>query len=288
MAGLLQVSRQVAAPLARQGAARFSTGGRGLLPKVAPILRPAVRVASTMNNSSQPMRAGMGRLGWFLGGAAAAAAAGAVAYGVGYKSPVSEVQPLRSEKLKSVSAKDALAQLREGNARFIDGGSAVRHVLKELELVKEDQLPMAVVVSCADSRILVRAIFDTGLGDLFVPRVAGNTVTPLMRESIEFGVNKGANLVVLLGHTGCGAAAGSLNAAASAKYPLTCAAFDEAKASLIAEGVTEAQITPDRLAERHVTLQVAKLQNYFGKTYPQVTVVGAMYDLRTGKVDFLE
>lgn len=102
----------------------------------------------------------------------------------------------------------ALRRLREGNRRFA-AGKAKRFGEEELELRQElasGQAPDAVVLTCADSRVPPSLIFDHGLGDLFVVRVAGNVVTPEVLGSVEFAVESlRTPLVLVLGHTGCGA-----------------------------------------------------------------------------------
>lgn len=102
----------------------------------------------------------------------------------------------------------ALHRLRQGNARFVSGVrgslSSTSHARRE-ELV-EGQAPFAVILGCSDSRVPVEIVFDQGMGDLFVIRVAGNVVAPSMVGSVEFAAEKfGTRLVVVLGHTRCGA-----------------------------------------------------------------------------------
>src|SRR5271155_4273080 len=96
----------------------------------------------------------------------------------------------------------ALARLREGNQRFVSGaGQALRQWHPGLV---QDQRPFAVVLGCSDSRAPAEYVFDQGLGDLFVIRVAGNVVAPSLVGSVEFAVgNFGTRLVVVMGHTQC-------------------------------------------------------------------------------------
>lgn len=113
-----------------------------------------------------------------------------------------------------ISATEALERLREGNRRFVAGAPS-RAQLPEptdrRELV-EGQEPFAVVLGCSDSRVPVELVFDQGLGDLFVIRVAGNIVAPSQIGSVEYAVEQlGTRLVVVLGHTGCGAVQATLD-----------------------------------------------------------------------------
>lgn len=107
-----------------------------------------------------------------------------------------------------ISATEALERLRAGNARFVEGTSSITDavsVARRAELVG-GQDPFAVVLACSDSRVPVELIFDQGLGDLFVIRVAGNIVAPSQIGSIEFAAAElGTRLVIVLGHSNCGA-----------------------------------------------------------------------------------
>src|SRR5216684_2745672 len=107
-----------------------------------------------------------------------------------------------------VTAEEALARLREGNLRFtsdVHGFGADLSHARRVEL-KENQEPFAIVLGCSDSRVPAEIVFDQGLGDLFVIRVAGNIVAPSQVGSVEFAAARyGTRLVVVLGHSQCGA-----------------------------------------------------------------------------------
>jgi len=107
-----------------------------------------------------------------------------------------------------ISAREALKLLREGNQRFVSeipNRDTVESRARRLELAK-GQEPFAAILGCSDSRVPVEIIFDQGLGDLFVIRVAGNIVAPSLIGSVEFAAEQfGTRLVVVLGHTRCGA-----------------------------------------------------------------------------------
>jgi len=112
-----------------------------------------------------------------------------------------------------VSAREALDRLREGNRRFVDG-TGTRDLAREhrrRRRLAHDQAPFAIVLGCSDSRVPAEMVFDQGLGDLFVIRVAGNIVAPSQVGSIEFAAARfGVRLVVVLGHSQCGAVQASL------------------------------------------------------------------------------
>src|SRR5205823_8053610 len=112
-----------------------------------------------------------------------------------------------SEQRSTISAVEALARLKAGNARYVQN---VRSVESMLSHSKRDdsapQLPVAIVLGCSDSRAPAEIVFDQGLGDLFVIRVAGNIVAPSQVGSVEFAAERfGTRLVVVMGHTHCGA-----------------------------------------------------------------------------------
>lgn len=112
-----------------------------------------------------------------------------------------------------ISAREALKRLREGNARFAE---AVRRSAPFLNRtrrgeLKQDQQPFAIILGCSDARVPAEIVFDQGLGDLFVIRVAGNIVAPSQVGSVEFGAARfGTRLVVVLGHSQCGAISATL------------------------------------------------------------------------------
>src|SRR2546423_6544840 len=110
-----------------------------------------------------------------------------------------------------ISAKEALQRLHEGNRRFASGAAAsaaeptfANHIRRSA--LAERQEPFAIVLGCSDSRVPAEIVFDQGLGDLFVVRVAGNIVAPSQVGSVEFAADRfGTPLVVVLGHSRCGA-----------------------------------------------------------------------------------
>jgi carbonic anhydrase len=113
----------------------------------------------------------------------------------------------------AVSAREALQRLRDGNVRFVSGEGtrdlALEH--KRRRALVGDQSPFAIILGCSDSRVPAELVFDQGLGDLFVIRVAGNIVAPSQVGSIEFAAERfGVRLVVVLGHSHCGAVQAAL------------------------------------------------------------------------------
>ena len=115
-----------------------------------------------------------------------------------------------------ISANAALDRLRTGNARFVRNDSTMRLSELNRSALAAGQAPFAIILGCSDSRVPAELVFDQGLGDLFVIRVAGNIVAPSQIGSVEFAAEKlGSRLVVVMGHTNCGAVAATLDAVMS-------------------------------------------------------------------------
>src|SRR5690348_12689714 len=112
-----------------------------------------------------------------------------------------------------LSASDALARLLDGNRRFAAGApfAAARSTAARRKQLAASQAPFAVILGCSDSRVPVELVFDQGLGDLFVIRVAGNIIAPSLIGSVEFAAERfGTRLVVIMGHSSCGAVTATL------------------------------------------------------------------------------
>src|SRR3954468_23042434 len=113
----------------------------------------------------------------------------------------------------SLSPEDALRRLMDGNLRFRDAQAASSARTWSRQLATEQQRPFAIVLGCSDSRTPVEILFDEGFGDLFVVRIAGNVVAPSVVGSIEFAAAQfGTRLVVVMGHTRCGAISATVHA----------------------------------------------------------------------------
>jgi len=204
---------------------------------------------------------------------------------------------------ENVSADEALSRLRDGNARFVEGDRCIDTYLSHTKLDGhlEGQSPYAVVLGCSDSRVPVEIIFDVGVGDLFVIRVAGNIVAPSLIGSVELAAeNFGARLVVVLGHTTCGAVDATLEAM---QDPLEGRSMHiNSIVEYIRPSVqqlldTGEEMTRDRLMERAIRLNVRTTVEglqHGSETLERLIledglrVVGAEYSLETGTVEFFE
>jgi len=198
---------------------------------------------------------------------------------------------------------EALKRLREGNRRFVSGyrhQDARMTSLRRIELL-EGQEPFAVILGCSDSRVPVEIIFDQGLGDLFVIRVAGNIVAASQIASVEFAVERfGTQLAVVLGHTRCGAVQATLNELqqpAEKQSRNLQSIVNRIRPSV--EGLLAANLRSDEDS----LLQDAMLANvrvsantlrHGSETLERLVrtgellVIGAEYSLETGVVDFFD
>ena len=194
-----------------------------------------------------------------------------------------------------LSPQDAVAVLRGGNHRFA-GGEAVhpRQDRARRQLVTSGQAPVAVVVSCIDSRVPPEIVFDCGLGDLLSVRTAAHVCDEVVLGSIEFGpLVLGTPLIVVLGHRDCGAAQAAVAAFERDEWPAghiedVVAAL---RAAYQAASPRRGFETVDGLIRAHIGLTVARLKAERAMAARlasgQLGIVGAYYDLHSGTVEFI-
>jgi carbonic anhydrase len=191
----------------------------------------------------------------------------------------------------------ALEILKEGNKRFVTNLKEQRDLLEQINATRDGQWPFAIVLSCIDSRTSAELIFDQGLGDVFSVRIAGNIVNTDILGSMEFACKvAGSKLVVVLGHTKCGAVKGAcdhvemgnltellskLQPAVYAETVTTSVKDRSSKNSEFVENVSAINVrrTVKNIIERSFILE-QMVEN------GEIGVVGAMYNIDTGKVEF--
>lgn len=199
-----------------------------------------------------------------------------------------------------IPPQEGIERLRSGNLRYASGNLDLEKQDAEMrrrELV-DGQEPFAVILGCSDSRVPVETIFDQGLGDLFVIRVAGNVAENTQIGSIEYGVEMlGVRLVVVLGHSGCGAVEATLEEMqhpsgnlspglqviiSSIRPAVEGIPKDKSSNAAYLENAVHANVnhTVDRLHKKSTIVRQKVQQD-------QVKVVGAVYSLETGKVKFI-
>lgn len=178
---------------------------------------------------------------------------------------------------KFIGALSALERLKNGNAKYINSAKCVGDISPETRryTVEHGQKPYAVIVSCSDSRVIPEGIFSAGIGELFVIRVAGNVIDNIQLGSIEYAVEHlGCRLVVVLGHTGCGAVGAALKQNGGYVKFIT----DEIRRSL---GVETDGVKASIL---NVKQSVSKIEN--AVKADGLMVAGALYHTESGIVDF--
>lgn len=202
-----------------------------------------------------------------------------------------------------VAAAIALQRLKDGNARFVEraaGRADGEQEIGELQLPQE-QSPLAIVLGCSDARVPAEIVFDLGPGDLFVIRVAGNIVAPSQLGSIEFAAAKfGTRLVVVLGHSRCGAVEATIDALRAPQQetsrnlktivsfikpaiePLLEKHGEDDHDALVAAAV-RANVRTSVTSVRHQSEILVPLIRHGG-----LQIVGAEYSLQNGKVEFFD
>lgn len=202
-----------------------------------------------------------------------------------------------------ITAKEALKRLQDGNRRFVSntGGDKALTSKARRDEIAPGQKPWAIVLGCSDSRVPVELVFDQGLGDLFVIRVAGNVVTPTQAGSVEFAAAHYATpLVVVLGHSMCGAVIatlGELERPTESSNPNLGSIVDCIRPSVEPLLKTRTQQSRDALIRRAVRANVRAAVGHLrsgSKVIERLVkkdglrIVGAEYSLETGVVDFFD
>ncbi|MDE5593343.1 MAG: carbonic anhydrase [Clostridiales bacterium] len=180
-------------------------------------------------------------------------------------------------KDKNIVASDALEKLKEGNKAYINSVNGVGDISLERRIYTSEhgQKPYAIVVSCSDSRVIPESVFSAGIGDLFVIRVAGNVIDNVQLGSIEYATEHlGCKLVVVLGHTGCGAVCAAVNQNDGYVKFIT----DEIKHAI---GDERDAVKASILNVKQSVAKIEKLLNM-----ADVKVLGALYHTDSGLVDF--
>jgi carbonic anhydrase len=194
---------------------------------------------------------------------------------------------------EAVTPQLILDHLKQGNARFASGTGTRRDYLKQVEATAAGQYPLANVVSCIDSRVPVEIVFDQGIGDLFNARVGGNIVDEDILGSLEFGSKvMGAKLIVVLGHTSCGAIKGACDDVKLGNLTALIAKIKPAVSAVPKDGTDRSSKNyafVEKVAEQNVRLTVEAIRAKSPllkemEDKGEIKIVGAMYDVKTGKV----
>jgi carbonic anhydrase len=216
--------------------------------------------------------------------------------GFGSLPPVENARTQTYESQQSLTHDKVLALLKEGNERFVYNLKSNRNLLEQVNDTSDGQFPIAIILSCMDSRTSVELIFDLGLGDVFSARIAGNIVNDDFLGSMEFACKlAGSKLIVVLGHTHCGAIKGACADAKLDHLTGLLAKIKPAIACVHAETPADNGIDKDELiqkvADKNVQLAVEQIRQQSGllaamEQAGEIAIVGGMYDIETGKVNF--
>jgi carbonic anhydrase len=208
------------------------------------------------------------------------------------------MKALTKETQARISPNDAIALLEEGNARFVDRKLAVRDLLEQVRDTATGQYPFATILSCIDSRVSAELVFDQGVGDIFSARVAGNVVSEDILGSMEFACKlAGTKVVVVLGHTSCGAVKGACDdarlgnlTALVSKIKPAVEAVSEPKDPKMRNSKNATFV--DTVAETNVRMTLDSIRKQSPvlremEEIGEIRIVGAMYDIATGAVRFM-
>lgn len=198
---------------------------------------------------------------------------------------------------ENMTPQQALEVLKEGNQRFVGNLSANKDLLNMVAETRDGQFPFAAILSCSDSRVPVELVFDQGLGDVFSVRLAGNIASMKAIASLEFSCGYlGSKLIVVLGHTKCG---GVMGACDSLEADNLGAIFSDIKPAIALETETKNERNSKnktflnnviRLNVQYQMQQILDNSTLLRGLVEEkkVGMVGGIYDLDTGKIDFIE
>ena len=189
---------------------------------------------------------------------------------------------------EAMSPSEALKRLREGNNRFITGNGISHEYATEVSETASGQYPFAAILGCIDSRAAAEQVFDQGIGDLFNARVAGNIVNEDVLGSLEYACKvAGAKLILVLGHTACGAVTAACN-----RVELGHITSLLSKITPVVDASGPDPV-PDEVAQQNVRHSIERIRAESSilasmEANKEIMIRGAMYDVATGKVQFMD
>ncbi|WP_372920382.1 carbonic anhydrase family protein [Salegentibacter sp.] len=209
---------------------------------------------------------------------------------------VSSGDVLTKEEQEALTPDEVIELLKEGNNRFINDDMTVRNHTEQIRKSAKAQYPKAIVLSCVDSRVPVEDVFDLGIGDLFVARVAGNFVNEDILGSMEFACKvSGSKLVLVMGHEHCGAIKAAVDDVKLGNITPMLQNIRPAVEGVKYEGErsSENQEFVHMVAERNVLDNIDEIRDNSPilkemEDNGEIKIVGAVYDMDNGKVDWLE
>jgi carbonic anhydrase len=218
-------------------------------------------------------------------------AVGAVEAGLG---SVLAYADLTQKQRDNMTADEIIQNMKAGNARFRSGKPQNRDLMREAKATAKGQYPAAIVFSCVDSRAPAELIFDFGIGDIFSGRVAGNVADEDILGSMEFACKvAGSKVVLVMGHTACGAIKGAIDAVQLGNLTALLAKIRPAVEATQYTGERSAKnyAFVDAVARKNVSLTIANIREkspvlWDLETNGSIKIAGSMYNLETGIVEF--
>ena len=204
------------------------------------------------------------------------------------------MKTLTREAQTALTPARALELLQRGNSRFEANLKANRNLLQQVNVTSDGQFPLAVILSCIDSRTSVELIFDQGLGDVFSVRIAGNVLNDDILGSMEFACKvAGSKLIVVLGHSSCGAIKGACDGVELGHLTGLLGKIRPAVETVRRDGELSRDDLVQRVAEVNVEQVVREIRERSPVldgmiTEGQVGIVGGMYSVHSGAVSFLD
>jgi carbonic anhydrase len=207
------------------------------------------------------------------------------------------MRTLTKEMQASLTPSQAIELLTEGNKRFINNLKVNRNLLQQVNETAKGQFPFAFILSCIDSRTSAELIFDQGLGDIFSCRIAGNVLNEDILGSMEFACKlAGSKVVVVLGHTRCGAIKGACDNVRMGNLTGLLEKINpviEHSRQQHDNGNSPGHVSPENIAElnvKYVMEQIPERSQILSEMLErgEIALVGGLYDVETGKVDFYE
>ena len=206
---------------------------------------------------------------------------------------------LTKEDQAAITPAGALTLLQSGNERFVANRQAQRDLLGQVQATSTGQYPFATILSCIDSRVSAELVFDQGVGDIFSVRVAGNIVNEDLLGSMEFACKlAGTKLLLVLGHTSCGAVKGACDDAQMGNLTTLLSKIKPAVQAVTIPEKPEDRTSQnlsfvDQVAETNVRFTMENVRKLspvlrMMEEDGEILISGAMYDIASGKVRFLE
>ena len=188
------------------------------------------------------------------------------------------------------SHEDALTEMKAGNQRFLDGKFVNTDYKSQIEQTKDGQHPHTVVLTCMDSRTPPEIVFDQGIGNIFVARVAGNIEDPNILGSLEYAVKVvGSKLIVVMGHNDCGAVKGAID---NVELGNLTQLVDQIKPAIVGDTTNKKNMV-NETSKNNIKLTIENILKSSSVVSDlvkedKIKIMGAYYDITTGKVTFME